>query len=80
MRPTFHDGERAPLAGVIGDLIALNQQIMGMEREAMEMMIRSLELQSRVNRTLGHVSDATQRFELQARSKKAAPGSTPKAA
>lgn len=80
MRANYHEYDPAPLSGVIADLIALNQQVQAMERETIEMSIRTLELQGRVNRTLGHVSDATQRFELQARSKKAAPGSTPKAA
>lgn len=69
----FHEYDSAPLAGILADMIALNQRQIALEREEIEFAIRRLEMRAHLNRTLGQISDATQQFELAARTKKAAP-------
>ncbi len=73
MRPTFHDGERAPLAGIALDIVGLNDRILELRKSQMEEEIKLLDTQRRVNRLLGAMSDLQQRMELQAGNKKAAP-------
>ncbi len=76
MRPTFHDGERAPLAGMALDIVSLNDRILELRKAQMEEEIKLLETQRRVNRLMGAMSDLTQRMELKAGNKKATPGAT----
>lgn len=78
---SYHERSRAPLADALLDLVSLQQQIAALNREILEVEIRTLELQTRVNRTLGKMSDVAQQMELRAaRSKKAATGVLPDAA
>jgi len=64
MRPTFHDGERAPLASLGLDCVALNTAIHELRRAQLAEEIKTLALQARINRLHGALTDLTQRLEL----------------
>jgi len=76
MRVTFHDGDRTPLASLVLDIVSLNDRILALRKTQMEEEIKILNTQARINRLHGALSDLTQRMELKAGSKKAAPGAT----
>ncbi len=75
----FKDRNTTPIASIHLDLVAINTELLEQRKQQLEMEVKTLDLQARVNRLNGAVSDLTQRVEL-ANKKKAAPGSTPKAA
>jgi len=62
--------DRSPISDATLDLSALNQEIMAFRRSQIEEEIKVLELQARVNRTLGAISDLT--YYLEQKRKKAA--------
>lgn len=68
----WREREHTPLASLSLDLVAVNHEIAALRRDQIEVDIRTLDIQARVNRLQGALSDLTQRLELKARSKKAA--------
>jgi len=64
MRPTYHESDRTPLASLGLDCVALNTAIQELRRAQLAEEIKTLELQSRINRLHGALTDLTQRLEL----------------
>ena len=61
---TFKDRQRTPFADMHAEIVAVNHAILSLRKEQMEEEIRTLDIQARVNRLQGALSDLTQRVEL----------------
>ncbi len=71
MHREFARIDRSPISDATLDLSALNQEIMAVRRAQIADEIKMLELQARVNRTLGAISDLT--YYLEQKRKQATP-------
>jgi hypothetical protein len=69
----FTEREYAPVANVHADLVALNHKLLAVRQRQIADEVEICNLQTRVNRLNGVLSDLTQRFELNAARKKPGP-------
>lgn len=68
----YIDRDPTPLASLGLDCVALNTAIQELRQAQLGEEIKTLELQARINRLQGALSDLTQRMELRAGKTKAA--------
>lgn len=64
MSTRFRHVDPTPLASLQLDIAALTHSVLALRREQMEEDIKTLDLQVRINRLQGALSDLTQRYEL----------------
>lgn len=68
----FTEREYAPVADLHADLVALNTRLLALRQKQIEEEVEVVNLQVRINRLNGALSDLTQRFELNAARKRPA--------